>query len=520
MFRLAALVIAGLCIQAALDAWGIGLKTGSLAARGAAIAVGVVGLWSGLSALAPVLISGPLRRVGPLVRLWKGLQRQEEASSSIPLAFQRRMVGLSAALVAWGCVCFAANVFGNALGPIPVSVDDQGAYLERARQIQDPNGSFFTLPRLFNDLRSGRFREDNRHPLYLGLLAIDPREEWGRTLSWTFGIAAFVTGIWMVWRRFSPLAAGIFAIAAGINHNLGEFSVMVVCETLLIWLVSLSYFVLLPPLSASRSLGRKRFRVLTASALLGLAWMTKGTGLVFYAVFLVWLAWQCRPRREDEIPAAVEEQAVISLVEAYPVRQWILAMICGVVGFAVVSAPLIERNTRVFGNPFHNVNSLLLFADDYSEFDNMLKGEVTPGEAAEEYWRTHTVGQMVDRELHGLVWEAFIMLLTLGPQGLDDGRVLFGAPLAVCCVIGLWFERRPAKWLLAGWVFASWVMFAWYVPIAAGDRFPIPLLLPVLGHAADGLARIVRILRMPLTDEPVAAIELPSESGTRLVDDP
>jgi hypothetical protein len=170
-------------------------------------------------------------------------------------------------------------------------------------------------------------------------------------------------------------------------------------------------------------------------------------------------------------------------------------MLFGFIGFAVVSEPLIERNLRVFGNPFYNVNSLLLFADDYAEFDNMLRGGVLPSEAAEDYFATHSVGVMLGRELNGLVWEAFIMLRSLGPQGLDDARILVGIPLAVCCAIGLRFERRPAKYLLIGWIAASWVVFAWYVPIAAGDRFPIPLLLPVLAFTAEGIVRLARTQR-------------------------
>jgi hypothetical protein len=90
------------------------------------------------------------------------------------------------------------------------------------------------------------------------------------------------------------------------------------------------------------------------------------------------------------------------------------------------------------------------------------------------------------------------MLRSLGPHGLDDARVLFGFPLALCCLLSLMTDGRPANSLLVAWIFASWIVFAWYVPIAAGDRFPIPLLVPVLAHAADGLARLTGF-RRPIT---------------------
>jgi len=487
-FRIAALVIAGLCVVAAMEAWLIGLASGSMAARAAAIAAAATGGWIGLSALVPALVTWPLRTLG-IAGVWNRLESCESLAANG--VGERRWLVLAVVMLVSGAICFAVNVFGNALTPPPVQLDDQGAYLQRAQGMQRPEGPLYTVAYVIADLRSGTFREDNRHPLFLTLLTWSPDEAWGRTLAWTFGIAAYVTGVWMVFRRFSLLTSGIFAMLLGMNFNLGQFSVMVVCETLLIWLVSLAYFVLLPAPTASRSLGRRRWRILVASTLLGLAFLTKGTGLVFFGVFLVWLAWECRPRREDDIPQEVEHNAVISLVEAYPLRQWMIAMICGVIGFLVVSEPLLERNIRAFGNPFHNVNSLLLFTDSYSEFDNLVQGGVTTGEAAESFFKRHTLGDLVDRELRGLVWEAFIMLRTLGPQGLDDGRVIFGLPIAICCGIGLWFERRPAKWLLLGWVFTAWILFAWYVPIAAGDRFPIPLLLPVLAHAAEGMRRLI-----------------------------
>ena len=449
---------------------------------------GAAGLFLGTSAFFPRLVIWPLKKLG-FDRLWQRLiTRDAEVRGGLE---ERVFLGLAIATAMWGGVCFAANVFGNALAPPPVQLDDQGAYLQTARDVERDEGPLHTLPHFFSALREGHYREANRHPLFIAALSIRATEAWGRTLAWWFGISAFVTGVWMVWRRFSPLTAGIFAILLGMNFNLGQYSVMIVCESLLIGLVGMAYFAILPSPTASRTLGRRRMRILVASTLLGLAYMTKGTGLVFFGVFIVWLAWVCRSRSDNEVPPEIEHNAMISLVEAYPLRQWAIAMICGLIGFIVVSAPLIERNIRVYGNPFYNVNSLLLFTDDYSQFDNLLKGGVAPNEAAEVYFRTHTIWDMIDREARGLVWESFIMLRALGPQGLDDGRVIFGLPIAICAGIGLWFERRPAKWLLVWWIAVSWVMFAWYVPIAAGDRFPIPLLMPVLAFAAEGMRRLL-----------------------------
>lgn len=493
VFRFIALLTAMLGATAALEARRISQEGGSRVALAAAGVAAAGAAWAMLVALFPIVAIGPLSRLRPVVRIWERL-RQEDAAIRMgdPPPSSRRLAFL---LVVWGSVCFAANLQWSAQALPDVHLDDQGAYLERAMEMGSPGGPLLTLPQLFQDLRSGKFREDNRHPLYLGLLALSPTEEDGRRLSAVFGAAAFLSGVWLVWRRFSPLTAGVFAVLLGLNRALADFSVMVVCETLLMCCVSLAFFAVLPPRAAGRSTNRRRFRLLTSSALLGLAYLTKATGLLFFGVFLLWLAWQTWPWGDADVAEEVDQNAVISPNEAYPLRQMVLAMLFALIGFLVVAEPLIERNLRVFGNPFYNVNSLLLFADDYGEFDNMLRGGVLPSEAAEDYFATHSIGVMLGRELNGLVWEAFIMLRSLGPQGLDDARILFGIPLAVSCAIGLWFERRPAKSLLIGWIAACWIVFAWYVPIAAGDRFPIPLLLPALAFAAEGAVRLGRAKR-------------------------
>ncbi len=472
LLRVFAIAAAVLAASAAVEAWSISQRTGSLGARVAAVA----------AALGAVVAVGAVLWPDELVRLltrWPAavvLAGRLQAMDALSRPAARSHLMLATVMVIWGFVCFAANVFGHALAPPPVAADDQGAYLATAERAHSPYGPMVTLATLFGDLRSGAFKEDNRHPLFIGLLAVRPTETWGRILAWLFSAVGMTSAVALVWRRFSPLAAGLFAILLGLNADFGLYSVMVVCESALITWIGLTYFALLPPVDAAQSTARRRLRIVLASGLLGLAFLTKGTGLVFFLVFLGWLAWQCLPQKEQDTTEEDPVRTVLSLDEPDPLRQWVLAMLLGVIGFVVVAGPLLERNIRVFGNPFHNINSLLLFADDYSEFERMLRLKIEPGEAAREYFSTHSAGQMLVRELRGLVWEAFIMLRTLGPKGLDDGRIVFGIPLAMAAGLSLWFDRRPAKFLLMAWIVACWVMFAWYVPIAAGDRFPIPLL--------------------------------------------
>jgi hypothetical protein len=158
--------------------------------------------------------------------------------------------------------------------------------------------------------------------------------------------------------------------------------------------------------------------------------------------------------------------------------------------FLVVSSPLLVRNVRRFGQPFYNVNSLLLFADRYEDFDDLIEAGATTSEAARQYLATHSTGAMLRREASGLVWELFIILRSLGPAPLDNSRILFGIPLALVALAVACIDRGPQHRLLLTWGLLHWLVFAWYVPIAAGERFILPLLVPILVTAADGLVRL------------------------------
>ena len=148
-------------------------------------------------------------------------------------------------------------------------------------------------------------------------------------------------------------------------------------------------------------------------------------------------------------------------------RACVLSMACALAGFSIVGSPLIARNVQRFGNPFHNLNSLLLFADRYEDLPNMVERGLTTGAAAQEFWQAHSLGDLARREAGGLVWEAFIIVRSLGPAPLDDARVLFGLPLALLAAAGMAARRAPADGLLLIWGVICWGMFAWYVPIAA-----------------------------------------------------
>lgn len=360
--------------------------------------------------------------------------------------------------------------------------DDQGAYLQRAEEIHQAGGP----PRLLTSMFNGTFEEANRQPLYLAFLSIHPDFQSGKCLSTAIGIITLLLCTFLIARRYGVAVAGVFAVLLTTNYAFCFFSTRVVSEVLVVlfssvaWLTCRTWGQPHSVTSESASTRHMARRFAGAGALLGLAWLSKATGLLLLIGYVIWgLLEFWRQRRKSR---NADERASS--------KPWAVALACLLGAFLLVGSPLLVRNVRRFGNPFYNVNSLLLFADHYKQFDAMLASHTTTSEAAREYFVTHSVASMAQRELTGLVWESFIILRSLGPTPLDDSRVLFGIPLALLAVATMAVRRRPEHRLLLVWGVLHWVVFAWYVPIAAGERFVMPLLIPLLATAADGVVRL------------------------------
>ena len=60
-------------------------------------------------------------------------------------------------------------------------------------------------------------------------------------------------------------------------------------------------------------------------------------------------------------------------------------------------------------------------------------------------------------------------------------------------LLGLCHTPKLPALVLISWTGIVWGMMAWYVPIAAGDRFMMPLLIPWLALAANGLVRVLSL---------------------------
>lgn len=415
----------------------------------------------------------------------------------------------------WLCaIALAAFITNGALSlktPDPPGDDDQGAYLQTAAEIQQSGG----LGTLLRQLFAGEFGEANRHPLYLACLALDPTEATGRAISFAAALAAWLLAGWWVRRHSDSLTAGLALLMLATNRTFLFSASRVFCESLLM-LTSLAAWMLLArvvrpaghngeipnrlsPESSAAHLrsGRSSLAALLAGGALGLSWLTKATGLLLLVGALLHTAiagWRNRSRTGGRTVA--------------------LTLLWLAIGFVIVGSPLLARNVRRFGSPFYNVNSQLLFVDAYSD-PGQLAEQHSTGEAAREYWRTHSLGQLARRAITGGVWEGYILLRSLGPAPLDDGRVLVGAPLALLGLMGALRGGAFPAALTAIWTVLLWACFAWYVPIAAGERFLVPLLIPWLIAAALGLTRLIPVCERASSTTAVSAIS--ARAAWRLV---
>ena len=338
-------------------------------------------------------------------------------------------------------------------------VDDQADYLRVAREVVDLGGPL----KLNEALRSGRFTEANRHPLYVVMLATRPTFAFGILLSQLFGFAITLTAACYGYRAFGPLAGGIAALLLALNAALHDSASLVACETLLTLLLLLCW-ILLRAGRAAMAPG-----AIVIGGLFGLAYLTKASA---FFPFVVTLGWVLLDRATP-----IARRAMLAL-----------ALLCG---FGALSLSLLTRNVRVYGTPLHSFNTRLLFEDTFEAHrDRVDLGLVRN---ARRFLREHTWREMLGTRLAGgLAVEAFVLLRSLGPVPFDSARAVFGVPLLLFALApGAVGDRRSIHGLTLCWLLVFWIFFAWYLPIAASDRFIFPLVPPLLILASGGMARTV-----------------------------
>lgn len=403
-----------------------------------------------------------------------------ERTKSVPI--QPTSSILSRVFMIVGGLAFLLNLIWVSRHQDAIEDDDQLAYLLTAQEIALHGGPMG----VWSDLWSGKFEESNRHPLYLVLLGISPTVEFGRALSIAISLTSWGLTGWIVRRKFGSLTAGLSMILLGTNGAWLFHSPRLVCEVLLTGLSGLMWLMFVPTSPSpveerpkasissqlSESTGLSLGVAWVTGVLAGLCYLTKGTGLLLVAGVVV--AW-----------------SVVHVFMSCRWIPWIKSTALFSISVIVVTSPLLARNIKRFGSATYNVNSYLLWVDAY-ESPTALASQGALSAARESYLNSHSMGQIIQREVTGLAWETFIFLRSLGPAPAEDARVLFGIVWWGFGWIGLASVSRLSACILLAWTVLVVVTMAWYVPIAAGDRFVMPLLIPWLILAAEGHQRAIR----------------------------
>ncbi|QDU48406.1 glycosyltransferase family 39 protein [Gimesia panareensis] len=412
--------------------------------------------------------------------------REQITASRKPLDHWSGSLLLSFSLI----VYFVAMLTLLPQQPLPEG-NDQAAFLTQARTVQEAGGAAGLLQQLF----AGEYTEANQHPLYVAILSYFPDYEAGKRFSAMCGLAALLLFSFGIARLYGNVVGGLTGLLLAVNAAWCRLTGQVVCEGLLLLFVAGLWLVVLRIPDDRTSETRSRFLWIGAGLLLGLAWLTKGTALVLLLGVLLWrvsyaIDWRrCIPVRFKTESAQTEtESGTISW------KQALLSLALVIGSFIVIASPLLVRNARVYGSPTFNANSYLLFEDEFTEPHALIEQRGSIGSAARHYWQTHTITQMVKREVKGLAWQIFIFLRGLGPLPFNEGRLFFGLLMFPFLLAGLLAETGPARRLYLIWMLLFWLAFAWYLPIAAGERFLMPLLLPTLGFVSLGIVRVGQLL--------------------------
>ena len=390
----------------------------------------------------------------------------------------RRRFCWLAILIAWSSFLVAIQR-GAPLQDLQTT--DSAAFSREAAEIADQGGPLALVGTLYG----GTYDEANQHPLLIGILSTTDTDSLShQSVTTGISMAGFILLTLLVIRLAGHQVGAVFAALLGTNATFGHLSLQVTCECLLIPLVTICWWTLQRWTQNGQRPASWRVFIATG-AVLGLVQLAKGTGPIFLAGTLAWLLFpgcglaQARPDSTDpeREPAGKSKRAAMALAL---LAAWI-----------TIASPLLVRNLRMYGNPLYNVNSHFLFMDEFENPTEVARRTTIP-QAAGDYFSSHGIREMVQREATGLAWESFNMARLLGPQPLQDSRILPGIVLLLLSLFGIGLFPGRGYLLLACWLLFLVPLFAWYDPIVrSGERFLAPVIPVLLFYAAVAASRLL-----------------------------
>jgi len=294
---------------------------------------------------------------------------------------------------------------------------DQGAYLHLA--LAQAEGRNMT--------------DGNRHPLYPALLfpMAERSPEFfarARWVSFFFGTGLLVLIAGYEWKaRKDPLAGALALAVFSVQVQMARTLSEIWCEPLLYLLVYTLWLL-------SGKIREGRSYLLLAGLLTGLAYLTKGTGLLVSVLFWVTAFATVKPRK------------------------WVAV---GLLIFLVVSSPLLVWNTITHGNPTYSFASTHNMWFD--EADQIWYNDATDLPTLGTYLQTHNFSEISSRFAHGLWLESKMAFQ------------LLWSDWSLPNFAGTWFQWFHT--LFKGMVFlliASAIVLYFLRKLRAGDKSAIP----------------------------------------------
>lgn len=349
---------------------------------------------------------------------------------------------------------------------------DQGAYLQLGLDIRE----------------HGIFTDGKRPPLYPLLLATFAQRNW-TYFTWA-KIINLIIGLMTIWtvfeigrRLFNPATGILAALLLSINMEFVLHSTFALAESLLVWLVLLAWFCMVRALQYPK---QTRYWLI-AGILAGLTYLTKGTGPILAAAFIITATWLYTPRLWLRQPF------------------WMF-----VAGLGLISATLWGYNWFNFGTPFFNsaINNVMWMDSAAEKYvaDSAQLPTLT------SYLQNNSLVEVWQRWWMGLLGMRYFFLKLMWPtrdQALDRffqagyfDLLVAGLALAIIARWRwwrpIWHRHREKLLLTVTLVVLFYLLFAWYLPIAP---FPIRFILvlaPILYLLiAAGVVGLVKRMYSP-----------------------
>ena len=379
---------------------------------------------------------------------------QARSSRALTSSGDRVLAGLLLA----GFLAYAFGALQLATAP---SWQDTEAYLGHALYIAEHGGVWGFL----RDSFTGTFPITERHPLYLAMLAPFAERSvdffWNaKLLNLAFGSILLLTLVWMVNRRHGSGPALIAGLIYAVSSSLVTAASHVNHETQFTLCTLWTWWFLTGGDGGEGDETRvddmpgRLARWAVAGVWLGLAYLVKSPASLIGVAIVIAAIWHAGWR-----------------ILAGP-RIWVLIAATG-----VLSSPLAVRNLLAFGTPvYEGMNSSIMWFDDWGElgqehsvlyYDRYgithIEKNGLPGAA--DYWREHSVRNIVGRLAKGVVHEVSVVARDALAPGYPLPRsvaAIWGYLVLGLAAWGWWTRRRSwAAALLCSWSALFIVFFGW-----------------------------------------------------------